>query len=508
MKRVLLIVMDGWGVGEDYDGNATGLADTPNIDTLQKEYPTTRLKASGLSVGLPEGQMGNSEVGHLTLGAGRVIFQELTRINMAIKNGEFQRNPVLTGHLAELKERGGRLHLMGLLSDGGVHSHVEHLYALLEAARDAGLKDVFIHAFMDGRDTPPESGINYIKELTGRLEDVGVGRIATITGRYHAMDRDRRWHRVERAYNAMVEGHGVEKDSPIRAMEDSYKDGLTDEFIRPVVIVEHARPVATVEDGDGVIFFNFRADRARELTRAFTEEDFTGFERRRKPSLLFFTTMTEYDRKFSLPVLFPPQRLTSILAEVLSRNGIRQFRVSETEKYAHVTFFFNGGVERPFEGEDRLLIPSIRDVATYDKRPEMRASEIADAVIERLKEDYGFILVNFANGDMVGHTGLLEAAVKACEAVDLATGRTVKEALKEGWTIMVTSDHGNVEQMREPATGEPHTAHTSNPVPFILVDDGLRAVSLREGGLYDVAPTVLSIMGLEIPAEMSGSPLF
>ncbi len=508
MKKLLLIVMDGWGVGRDYDGNATKLAHTPNLDRLRQQYPTTRLSASGLSVGLPEGQMGNSEVGHLTLGAGRVIFQELTRINMAIKEGKFRENPVLVEHLKELKEKGGRLHLMGLLSDGGVHSHMEHLYALLEVAKAYGIKEAFIHAFMDGRDTPPESGINYIKELTARLEEMGIGRIATISGRYYAMDRDRRWHRVEKAYNAIVAGEGVEKDSPIRAIEDSYKEGTTDEFVKPVVIVEHARPVATVDDGDGVIFFNFRADRARELTRAFTEDDFTGFERKKRPQLRFFITMTEYDSKFTLPVLFPPQELKNILGEVLSRNGVRQFRVSETEKYAHVTFFFNGGVEKPFEGEDRLLIPSLRDIATYDKRPEMRAKEIADATIERLGEDYGFILVNFANGDMVGHTGILDAAIKACQAVDEAVGRTVEEAKKQGWTVIVTSDHGNVEQMIDPETGEPHTAHTSNPVPFILIDDELKDVGLREGGLYDVAPTVLKIMDIEIPQDMSGSPLF
>ncbi len=508
MKRVMLIVMDGWGVGKHYDGNATELADTPNLDSLYRMYPTTRLNASGLSVGLPEGQMGNSEVGHLTLGAGRVIFQELTRINMAIKTGEFRNNQVLLKHLAELKESGGRLHLMGLLSDGGVHSHMEHLYALVEVAKSEDIKEVYIHAFTDGRDTPPESGINYIKQLTEKLHELGTGRIATISGRYYAMDRDRRWHRVEKAYNAIVLADAEKKDSPIRAIVDSYRDGITDEFIKPVVIAEHSRPVATVEDGDGVIFFNFRADRARELTRAFTEEEFTGFERKKTPRLKFFITMTEYDRRFRLPVLFPPQELRSILGEVLSQRGIKQFRVSETEKYAHVTFFFNGGVEKPFEGEDRLLIPSLRDIATYDKRPEMRAKEIADATIETLGDDYGFILVNFANGDMVGHTGSLKAAINACEAVDSAVGRVVESALKEGWTVIVTSDHGNVEQMKEPETGEPHTAHTSNPVPFVLVDPELKGISLREGGLYDVAPTVLKIMGMDIPAEMSGSPLF
>ncbi len=508
MKPVLLIVMDGWGINPRKDGNATALADTPNLDRLGSIYPSTRLVASGFAVGLPDGQMGNSEVGHLTLGSGRVIFQELTRINKSIEDGDFYEHPALNTMLLNVKERGGALHLMGLLSDGGVHSHIRHLYAILEAAGKAGVERVFVHAFLDGRDTPPESGRGYVENLLKKMKETGVGRIATISGRYYAMDRDRRWDRIKRVYDAMVLGAGKREEDPVAAVENAYRRRQTDEFIEPIIITSNGRPTATVCDGDSIIFFNFRADRARELTRAFIEDDFPGFDRKKRPRPLNFLTMTEYDASFNVPVLFPPQELRNILGEVLCKNGVRQFRVAETEKYAHVTFFFNGGEEKPFEGEERLLIPSARDVATYDQRPEMKASEIADAAVERLEEGgFGFMLVNFANGDMVGHTGVLDAAIKACEAVDASVGRVVDAALKEGWAVIITSDHGNAEQMTDYETGEPYTAHTTNPVPFILVDEGSMGREIRQGGLSDVAPTVLKVMGLGIPVDMGGKPL-
>ena len=511
MRHVILVVMDGWGLNPRKNGNAIEIARTPNLGRFLGKYPSTSLLASGNAVGLPEGQMGNSEVGHLTLGAGRVIFQELTRINRAIEDGSFHKNTILTGVLSRLKQSGAKLHLLGLASDGGVHSHIKHLYAILESAKKAGLEKVYIHAFLDGRDTPPESGRGYVEQLLLNMEKIGVGRIATISGRYYAMDRDRRWDRVKKAYEAVVEGKGVlEQEGPVSAVKKAYMKKETDEFVSPVVMTENGRPVAIVEDGDAVIFFNFRADRARELTMALTDDDFEGWERIMRPNLSNFLTMTEYDARFNLPVLFQPQGLKNILSEVLAENGVRQFRVSETEKYAHVTFFFNGGVEKPYPGEDRLLIPSARDVATYDKKPEMRAREIADKAVEAIGSgNYGFILVNFPNGDMVGHSGILSAAVKACESVDSAVGSVVDAAVKKGWAAMITSDHGNAEQMIDPATNEPHTAHTLNPVPFILADDKSPAMPLKKGrGLSDVAPTVLKIMGIQIPKEMEGTPLF
>lgn len=510
MRPVVLIVMDGWGVSSEKDCNATSLADTPTLDGLVQRYPSTLLNSSGLSVGLPKGQMGNSEVGHLTLGAGRVIYQELTRINTSITDGSFYENPTLNALIMNVKERGAALHLMGLLSDGGVHSHISHLYALLDVAKKRGLEKVYIHAFLDGRDTPPTSGRGFIEALQANIKKIGVGRVATVTGRYYAMDRDRRWERVRKAYGALVEGEGVKAEDPVAAVMRAYEKKETDEFVQPRVITSYGKPTATVWDGDSVIFFNFRADRARELTSALVSADFTGFERKKRPRLTNFLCMTEYDKEFDLPVLFPPQEFKNILGEVLNRSGVEQFRVSETEKYAHVTFFFNGGREEPYPGEKRLLIPSVKDVSTYDRAPAMRASEIADAAVEKITGGMqGFILMNFANGDMVGHTGDLHAAIKACEAVDRAVGRVVDAALKKGWAVIVTSDHGNSEQMSEEGSDEPYTAHTTNNVPFILVDDERSATELRpEGGLADVAPTVLKIMGIEAPPEMEGEPLF
>ena len=508
MKKVLLIVMDGWGINPSREANATFIAKTPNLDRLTSEYPTTKLNASGLSVGLPEGQMGNSEVGHLTLGAGRVILQELTRIDRAIETGEFFENRELRETISLVKEKGTSLHLMGLLSDGGVHSHINHLRAILTMAKRGGLKEVYVHAFMDGRDTPPRSGKGYIEELAAFIEREKVGAIATVSGRFYGMDRDNRWERVERAYRAMVSGEGQVADSPVEAVEAAYERGESDEFIAPTVIRRGGKDAATVMDGDGILFFNFRSDRARELTRAFTEEGFDGFERTERPNLSCYVCLTEYGVAGDLPVVFPPQSLDNILGAILSERGISQFRTAETEKYPHVTFFFNGGVEQPYTGEDRLLTPSPKEVATYDLKPEMSACEVTGKLVERIEaERDSFILVNYANGDMVGHTGILEAAVSACETVDASIGQVVEAAQSKGWTILITADHGNSEQMIDYDTGEPHTAHTTNPVPFILVDDALKDSKLRDGGLADVAPTILDLMKLERPKEMTGRSL-
>jgi len=500
--------MDGWGINPETAGNATVLARTPNLVRLRKEYPATQLDTSGFSVGLPDGQMGNSEVGHLTMGTGRVIYQDLTRIGKSIESGDFFRNPVLNGLLEDVSKKGTALHLMGLLSDGGVHSHISHLFAILEAAKKKGISRVCIHAFLDGRDTPPASGKGYMETLVNHLDS--FASVATISGRYYAMDRDNRWDRVKKAYEAMVKGEGLKARDPVEAVEAAYRNGETDEFVTPTVIVDDSGAPKTIKDGDGVIFFNFRSDRARELTKAFTGNDFDGFDRGERLKLEGFACMAEYDRSFKLPVLFKPQGLANILAEVLSANNLRQFRVSETEKYAHVTFFFNGGREEPYPGEERLLIPSVKDVPTYDKKPEMRAIEIASAAVEKINAGgYSFILMNFANGDMVGHTGVLEAAIKACETVDRAAGMVADAALNRGWAVIITSDHGNAEMMIDRATNSPHTAHTTMPVPFILADNDEKGIKLRTGGgLEDVAPTVLKIMGIEKPAEMTGKPLF
>jgi 2,3-bisphosphoglycerate-independent phosphoglycerate mutase len=516
MKPVCLAILDGWGINPDPSGNAPLLAKTPNLDALFKEYPATALKNSGLSVGLPDGQMGNSEVGHLTMGAGRVVYQELTKINLTIESGSFFREPALARTLAIVKQNNKALHLMGLVSDGGVHSHIGHLFALLDAAKCAGLDRVYIHVFLDGRDTPPTSGAGYVRALVEKLKSVGIGEIATISGRYYAMDRDRRWERVAKAYDAMVLGKGEQARDAVSApgaagtIEESYKRNVTDEFVKPTVILGRSGRAKTISDGDSVIFFNFRADRARELARALTDPGFDGFERERVPGLGRFLCMTEYDNTLKLPVIFESSNLKNILGEVLANKNVAQFRVSETEKYAHVTFFFNGGVEAPFPGEERLLIPSVKDVPTYDLAPAMRSVEIADAVVKKMEEGKtGFVLLNIANGDMVGHTGVLGAAIAACEAVDRAVGRIADAARKRGWSLIVTSDHGNVEKMFAEDNASPQTAHTTNLVPFILVDDALKGVRLREGGaLMDIAPTVLKLMGIEKPAEMTGTALY
>ncbi|MDO3378596.1 2,3-bisphosphoglycerate-independent phosphoglycerate mutase [Geoalkalibacter halelectricus] len=502
-RPVALVILDGWGLNPQCEQNAVCQAQTPRLDELFATYPHTRIGASGMDVGLPDGQMGNSEVGHLNIGAGRIVYQDLTRISKSIADGDFFTNPVLTGALGKIRENGSKLHLMGLLSDGGVHSHNTHLYALLELAKQEGLADVCVHAFLDGRDTPPRSGIDYLAQLEDEIARIGCGRVATITGRYYAMDRDTRWDRVERAYRAMTEGVGEAAADSRAAILSAYAAEQGDEFVAPRVI----EPAVTVDDGDGIIFFNFRSDRARELTRAFTETDFDGFTRRKHPKLCAYVCMTEYDATFDLPIAFGPEALTGLLGEVVSGADLKQLRIAETEKYAHVTFFFNGGSEEPFPGEDRCLIPSPRDVATYDQKPAMSAVEVTDEVEKRVASgEYALIVLNYANCDMVGHTGVLDAAVAAMETVDACVGRVADAVLAQGGALLITADHGNCEQMSD-GSGGAHTAHTSNPVPLVLVDPDCRGGKLNPGILADLAPTVLDLMGLDAPREMTGKSL-
>jgi 2,3-bisphosphoglycerate-independent phosphoglycerate mutase len=504
---VALVILDGWGISETCDANAVCQARTPNLDALQREFPATRIGASGPDVGLPEGQMGNSEVGHLNLGAGRIVYQDLTRITLSIKEGDFFSNPVFGDALARIRKTGGKLHLMGLLSDGGVHSHNTHLYALVELGKRCGIEDICVHAFLDGRDTPPTSGVDYLAQLEERLEAIGAGRIATVIGRYYVMDRDNRWDRVHRAYRAMTLGEGEKAPHSAVAIEEAYAAGQTDEFVEPRVIQKSGTKAGTVDDGDGIIFFNFRSDRAREITRAFTDDDFKGFQREKTPDLAAYVCMTEYDETFGLPVAFPPENLSNILGEVLAGAGKTQLRIAETEKYAHVTFFFNGGSEVPFPGEERILIPSPQEVATYDQKPEMSAGPVTDEVVKQVGEGrFDFIVLNYANPDMVGHTGNLPAAVRAMEFVDACVGRVVKAVLTAGGSVILTADHGNCEKMADPE-GAPHTAHTTNLVPLVLVDAGLKNATLRSGILADIAPTILHLMGLSKPAEMTGRSL-
>ncbi|MDN5345005.1 MAG: 2,3-bisphosphoglycerate-independent phosphoglycerate mutase [Clostridia bacterium] len=503
-RPLMLMILDGFGLGPPEEGNAISQGYLPNYRNLLATYPHARLEASGEAVGLPAGQMGNSEVGHLNIGAGRIVYQELTRISKAIRDGSLFANDVLLAAVRGAKERGGALHLMGLVSDGGVHSHLDHLYALLELAKKEGLPRVYIHAFLDGRDVPPSSAAGYLEQVEAECRQRGVGAIASIMGRYYAMDRDRRWERTERAYRALVAGEGHRFPTVATAIQASYARDITDEFVEPAVITCAGRPLAVVQKGDSVIFFNFRADRARQLTRAFVDREFEPFERPGGRLNVQFVCLTQYDVTIPAPVAFPPQVLTNVLGEVIANHGLKQLRIAETEKYAHVTFFFNGGVEEPFPGEDRLLIPSPK-VATYDQQPSMSAREVTAAVLERL-DKYDFIVLNFANADMVGHTGDLAAAIAAVETVDECIGRIAAAMVERRAPLLVTADHGNAEEMREP-DGEPHTAHTSNLVPFILVDDRYRKAVLREGALEDVAPTVLAILGLPQPAEMTGQSL-
>ncbi len=506
---VLLAILDGWGCAAPDSGNAIHLARKPNMERWWRDYPHTTLRAHGEAVGLPDGQMGNSEVGHLNIGAGRVVYQDLTRINRSLDNGEFFSNEVLVGVMARCREKGLTLHLLGLLSDGGVHSHLDHLLGLVEMAARQGLQKVLIHAFLDGRDTPPSSGRKYLNKLTAELDRIGVGRIATLTGRYFAMDRDNRWERVELAWQALVQGQGLVATEPESALVEAYRRGETDEFVKPTVIIDADGNPSRISDGDCVIFFNFRADRARQLTRAFTAADFNGFARGKRPELTEFVTFTSYDKEFALPVAFPPVTLKHILGEEVSLHSLPQLRIAETEKYAHVTFFFNGGREQPYPGEDRVLIPSPREVSTYDQKPEMSARLVTEELLARLAEKrYRLIVLNFANCDMVGHSGILAAAIKACETVDECLGRLVAEVLYQDGVALVTADHGNAEIMIDPGDGGPFTAHSANPVPFLLIDREHQGGQLTEGGsLRDIAPTILDLLDLPVPDEMEGHSL-
>ncbi len=503
-RFVALVVLDGWGYREEKEANAYALASTPFLTRLQEEFPRTLINASEEWVGLPAGQMGNSEVGHLNLGAGRVVYQDIVRISKAIRDGEFFRNPVLCRAMDAARDGDKACHLVGLLSDGGVHSLHTHLYALLELARQRGVKRLYVHPIFDGRDTPPTSGIRHLENLMEKIREAGVGEIATVGGRYYAMDRDNRWDRVERAYRAMVRGEGKTSGDPAAAVRESYAAGKTDEFIEPVVIARDGRPAGPIGPGDSVVFFNFRADRARELTRALTQESFDRFPRPERLGLAY-ACMTQYDETFGLPAAFLPQHMGNLLADVFAAHGVRNLRMAETEKYAHVTYFFNGGVEKVYPGESRVLIPSPR-VATYDLKPEMSAYEVgarAEAEIASGKHDV--LILNFANGDMVGHTGILSAAIRAVEAVDANLKRVVEKVWAAGGAALVTADHGNAELMVDPATGEPHTAHTTNPVPFIYADPSRKDATLHAGrALCDVAPTILEMIGIPPPAEMTG----
>ena len=496
-----LIIMDGFGLRDDPAGNAVASARTPNLDRLFAEKPFSRLSASGLDVGLPEGQMGNSEVGHTNIGAGRVVFQDLPRISLAIQDGSFFRNEAYLAAMDACRQSGGALHLMGLLSDGGVHSHISHLFAFLELAKRQGLEKVYVHCFLDGRDVAPTSGRDFVAQCQAKCRELGVGQIATVMGRYYAMDRDSRWERVSRAYAAMVYGDAPFEADPVAAVELSYQREITDEFVEPVVCLEDV----TVNEGDSIIFTNFRPDRARELTRAFVDPDFTGFERRRGFLPVHYVCTTEYDAAMpNVTVAFPRQKLTNIFGAYISRLGLTQLRIAETEKYAHVTFFFNGGVETVFPGEDRVLIPSPK-VATYDLKPDMSANEVTDAAVERIESGkYDVIILNFANCDMVGHTGVYEAARLAVETVDACVGRVVEATARMGGISLITADHGNAEQMLQEDGVSPMTAHTTNLVPFCIVGAD---VKLRNGRLADIAPTMLDLMGLEKPQEMDGETL-
>lgn len=505
-KPVMLMILDGFGIAEKSEGNAVALANKPNFDRLVKEYPHTQLQASGMAVGLPEGQMGNSEVGHLNIGSGRIVYQELTRITKAIEDGDFFENEALMKAMKNAKENNASLHLMGLLSDGGVHSHIGHLKGLLEFAKKEGLQKVYVHAFMDGRDVPPSSGKDFIVKAEEMMKEVGVGQIATVSGRYYAMDRDNRWERVQLAYNAIVLGEGEKASSAVEAIENSYHDEKTDEFVIPCVIEEDGHPTATIKNGDSVVFFNFRPDRARELTRAINDKEFAGFKR--ETLNLTFVTMTQYDKTLEgVNVAFKPQTLVNTLGEYVSSKGLKQLRIAETEKYAHVTFFFNGGVEKENPGEERKVIPSPK-VATYDLKPEMSAYEVTDELLDRLDQDkYDMIILNFANPDMVGHTGVVKAAIKAIEAVDECLGKIVDKVLEKDGTVFITADHGNAETEIDFSTGNPFTAHTTNPVPFVWVSNNINGRTLKSGKLADIAPTMLNVMNLEVPKEMTGECL-
>ena len=506
-KPVVLMVLDGYGISDKTEGNAIALANTPVMDKLKAEYPYVKGAASGLAVGLPDGQMGNSEVGHMNMGAGRIVYQELTRITKEIEDGDFFKNEALLAGMKNVKDNGSALHLYGLLSDGGVHSHITHLFGLLEMAKKEGLDKVYVHCFLDGRDTAPTSGKGFIEELEAKMKEIGVGEIATINGRYYAMDRDNRWDRVEKAYKAITEGVGETADSAVAAIDASYAKDVTDEFVVPTVIMKNGAPTATVQDNDTIIFFNFRPDRAREITRTFVDPDFNGFERKNGFFKLYYVCMTQYDAEMpNVEVAFGPETLVNTFGEYISQHGMTQLRIAETQKYAHVTFFFNGGEEKQYEGEDRILVASPK-ISTFDLMPEMSAPEVSEKLNAAVRSGkYDAIIVNFANCDMVGHTGIIPAAIKAVETVDACVGSLAKAVIEMNGNLFITADHGNADKMLD-ENGEPFTAHTTNPVPFVAVNCG-EGVELRDGGkLCDIAPTMLQMLGLDKPAEMTGVSL-
>ncbi len=505
LKPLVLTILDGWGFSPTLEGNAIALARTPTYDHLLKTYPSTLIHTSGPYVGLPEGQMGNSEVGHMNMGAGRVIYMDVTRIDLLIASGEFFTNPALLNAMD--KARGHRLHLLGLCSDGGVHAQLTHLYALLEMAKAQGLTDVFVHCFTDGRDTRPDSGIEYIEQVEKKLGELGIGKIASVSGRYYAMDRDKRWDRIERAFGAMVLGNGVKFQSAAQAMRASYERGITDEFIEPVTIVDSRNePIGLIRDDDSVVMYNYRADRAREMTMALTDFYLEKPSRSLVPKNLTYTMMTQYDRNFGLPFILPPQHPDNILAEVMDKANWKNLRVAETEKYAHVTYFFNGGHEKPYRGEERELVASPK-VATYDLQPDMSAAAVTEKVVNAIEQgSFDVIVMNYANADMVGHSGKLEPTIRACEAVDTGLGEIYKALKRHGGSWLVTADHGNAESMIDPQTRGPHTYHTLNPVPFIFMTND-KIQLRREGALKDVAPTILGILGPEKPQQMLGEDL-
>ena len=509
MKKdlVALLILDGWGIGKEYEGNAIANAKTRTYDDLVKRYPSTALAASGLEVGLPEGQMGNSEVGHLNMGAGRIVYQSLTRITKSIETGDFFKNKVLLDAVENCKENDTDLHLMGILSDGGVHGHIDHLFALLELAKKENVKNVYIHCFLDGRDTPPQSGKKYIAQLEAKIEELGVGKIATVMGRYYPLDRDKRWDRVEKAYNALVLGEGQQALTGDECLCHAYPQNITDEFVPPTVIKEDGKPIGKIKDNDSVVFYNYRPDRAREITRAIVDKNFQGFMRKRsvKPH---FVCMTMYDCHIeNVSVAFEPEKFKNTFGEYISSFGKEQLRIAETEKYAHVTFFMNGGEEAPNPREERVLIPSPK-VATYDMRPRMSAMQIMHEVIEKIREQkYDAIILNFANPDMVGHTGEYEPTLIGIETVDWCLGQVVKEIEKIGGKALITADHGNAERMKDEVTGGKVTAHTTNKVPCIVIGQGDIELEKDSGKLADVAPTLLEMMNLELPKEMEGKSL-
>ena len=506
-KPTVLMILDGYGLNESEKGNAVAEAKTPVMDQLMKEYPFVKGNASGMAVGLPEGQMGNSEVGHLNMGAGRIVYQDLTKITKAIQDGDFFENKALLSACENVKANDSSLHLMGLVSDGGVHSHIEHIYGLLELAKRQGIEKVYVHCFLDGRDTPPASGKEYVEQLEAKMKELGVGEVATVMGRYYAMDRDNRWDRVEKAYRALVYGEGEQAASGPAGIQASYDKDTTDEFVLPTVVMKDGKPTATVKEKDSIIFFNFRPDRAREITRTFCDDEFTGFNRGERVKTTY-VCFTEYDVTIeNKEIAFVKEEITNTFGEYLAAHGLKQARIAETEKYAHVTFFFNGGVEEPNEGEDRILVKSPK-VATYDLKPEMSADEVCDKLTEAIRSGkYDVIIINFANPDMVGHTGVEAAAIKAIEAVDECVGKAVAAIKEVDGQMFICADHGNAEQLIDDETGEPFTAHTTNPVPFILVNAD-PAYRLREGGcLADIAPTLIQLMGMEQPKEMTGKSL-